>query len=758
MLKSTRHPLSREQFTKLRDARRLIKQQFGANFSLQSDDVTREVYKFALQSDSNELFWLFSELNQLASNPLSRPLNEEEFVLLRQAKHLINDEFAEELTLIDGDVMDKLYGFALDSTSEELFDVYSYLGSRPSHPSLGANDSSSRYFRHVREAKRMVTSEFDEDVKLRDGDALNTLVAFSERSGNTILVEMVEGLSQPSQAADGESRLLFAELSAPDFERLREAKLEIQNEFDEHFSMHTENALDDLYGFALRSESDTLFDLFCDLAGPQMADRKAIERDRDWFSKEQFILLRNARNVIRAEFGTTLDLRSGTLQDDLYQCSLRATEEHLFDLCWEFQQLRPPRGHEPTLPSKDEFRMLRRAVRLVDEEFSEVLNLHADRVEYDLYKYAVNSESDELFDLFTGLMGLPPNSKTSPPETMPALLSKNEFIALRVARQLIQSEFGERLPLEATDVLDRLYSYALDSADEELFDLHADLNEKAIKVGTVEEPQAVRTAERELPDTVSTEVTIAEARSQTPKIVSVEAQQDSYGDETGLKRIFNFWGGSSASEIPQQTTHATAANDESVHGDNASVEAQSRNESFPDMVVRAVEQAAPETLGQHANAAAENPKQKSRAKRIGVRKIRGNKAHVSTTKHGEPPVADRAVAQQVRSVELSSHDAEKGWFIRTLDNRMRIRLSNRLSVGTGGELLLAAPLGTASSATIELFGNTPMILVQEDWLRVNGVIVEDKCELSSGDEIGVADTTLKVEYSDVEPQSSPNTG
>jgi hypothetical protein len=43
----------------------------------------------------------------------------------------------------------------------------------------------------------------------------------------------------------------------------------------------------------------------------------------------------------------------------------------------------------------------------------------------------------------------------------------------------VQQEFDQHLALETADVLDRLYGYALDSEEEALFDLHAELNADA---------------------------------------------------------------------------------------------------------------------------------------------------------------------------------------------------------------------------------------------------------------------------------------
>jgi|GEM_PF-3574627 len=54
--------LSREQFSKLREARVLIKEEFSTTISLGSDDVFDEIYKYALESETEDLFHLHETL------------------------------------------------------------------------------------------------------------------------------------------------------------------------------------------------------------------------------------------------------------------------------------------------------------------------------------------------------------------------------------------------------------------------------------------------------------------------------------------------------------------------------------------------------------------------------------------------------------------------------------------------------------------------------------------------------------------------
>jgi hypothetical protein len=63
MLKATQPTITREQFGMLRDAKKLVKDEFGEELMLQQANVMDLLYQFALRSRNERLFELFSTLN-----------------------------------------------------------------------------------------------------------------------------------------------------------------------------------------------------------------------------------------------------------------------------------------------------------------------------------------------------------------------------------------------------------------------------------------------------------------------------------------------------------------------------------------------------------------------------------------------------------------------------------------------------------------------------------------------------------------------
>ena len=55
------------------------------------------------------------------------PLQREQFSMLREAKRLVTKEFSIELSLQDKNVLQRLYGFALESENERLFEIFNEL-------------------------------------------------------------------------------------------------------------------------------------------------------------------------------------------------------------------------------------------------------------------------------------------------------------------------------------------------------------------------------------------------------------------------------------------------------------------------------------------------------------------------------------------------------------------------------------------------------------------------------------------------------
>ena len=532
MLKPTRKTITKEQFRILREARRLIKLEFDAPFSLQSDTLMRDLYGFALRSENDELFDLFGEVNPTTEAPIEQPLDKSQFVMLREARHLVASEFQAELTLHDADVIDALNDFALRSETEELFDILTFLSSRPGAISLDPANPvlTGAQFAKLHAAKRLVKAEFNKDLSLTSDNVMDDLQAFALRSKNEALNDVVERL-QAETSPPANTAINFHSLDVHRFEQLRAAKRTIVDELDVIFSLHSATALDDLYRFALRSDGDELFDLFTELT--ITLPKQTPTSNPAWLSKEQFLLLRSARQSIRSEFDEVLELESETVLDELYTFALRSEEEQLFDIYSELHALSLPAGADIATAgaagdgpmSKAHFTMLRKARSLIKEEFSEELQLQSDLVQADLYKFALRSDADDLFDLHASLAELA--ATTSDGSLTPTqTLTKKEFSVLRIARGLVKEEFEVELALESADVLDRLYEFALQSDGERLFDLHAQLNEQA---AAAKPPQVQAAAPAPEPATVV-----------SPDIVP-EPQLEA-DTETPLKRIMSLFG------------------------------------------------------------------------------------------------------------------------------------------------------------------------------------------------------------------------
>ena len=58
---------NREQLALLREARTQIKHEFGESLQLSSEDVFQQVYRFAIRSKSEKLFYLHSQLASVAA-------------------------------------------------------------------------------------------------------------------------------------------------------------------------------------------------------------------------------------------------------------------------------------------------------------------------------------------------------------------------------------------------------------------------------------------------------------------------------------------------------------------------------------------------------------------------------------------------------------------------------------------------------------------------------------------------------------------
>lgn len=761
MLKPTENTLSRDQFVKLREVRQRVKDQFDEDFSLQTANVFNEVYRFALQSETNELFRLFSELNEISGHPLERPLNEEQFVLLREAKKLIHAELGEDFQLDVLGVMDALYEHAKTSEHEELLDIYMYLVSREECPPLTTG-----------------------------------------------------GLQKSTEA--GATDLAFEDISAPDFERLRDAKRSVLAEFDQVLSLHSQSALDDLYGFAVRSAGVEIFELFCELLAPQALSREESWQVQGWLSKEQFDLLRDVRARVKKEFDLVLDLRSDAILSDVYQHSLRASEEDLFNLCWAFQRTSAA-TETSMLPSKDEFRMLRQARTLVTEEFEQELQLQSDAVEYDLYKYAVSSNTDALFDLHTELMALPDRITPRSDFEGRAQLSREEFVLLRDARDFIQQEFDQHLALENADVLDRLYGFALDSEKEDLFDLHAELNtgateeqeeprrkqeqesEPAVVDPMWQSPRGSQVSDQEADtDTQSSkspkpagffsrlfgksEPEVAPATADGPEdqvsvvveTASVEetplVEETSLVEETpSVEETLSVEPVATAKSQPDVEVEPSAeADDEDTSNElaeepsdgDSSLEVEAMNSESPDQPDLLQQAESAEATGSDETAepteTAESRETVEPAKKdfgdLLVRAMQKERAGSTKSNAGQAQTAtpqsaeNAAKAISVGPLRSDLKVSDSNWYISTEKNHMQIRLTGPLAVGVDGELSFSTEADEPQGAWFDLVDGDPVVAFETVEVLVNGDPVDQLQALAAGDQIEVAGQRMQLDY------------
>ena len=771
MLKSTDNAMSREQFTKLRDARRLIEEEFRESFSLESDTVVSDLYDFALRSSANELFDLFEALQLISDKPVPQPLTKEQFVVLREARELIRREFDVELPLRAQDVMDRLDEFARRASDEVLLDLYVYLGTRRDHPKMRAEITPSVGARIVklREAQRLIKEGFDEDVVLTGESVADTVAEFAGRSDHGELRTIVEFLQQWTPGMQPGSALLFDELSAADFDRLREAKRAIAEEFDAGLSLHSDSSLDDLYRFSLESEEARLFELFADLIEAQWAAHADARPERNWLSKDQYVLLREARTSIRDEFDESISMQSETLQDDLYQFALKSEREDLFDVCNEFHRLRGAEGLTHDLPSKEEFRMLRRGRALIAEEFDEELQLQSDVLQSDLYRFAVRSESDELFDLHADLMGL--SERATPESVSGMLLSKEELAMLRGVRTLVREEFGDELMLDAEDVLDRVYGYALRSTGEELFDLHARLNADAqrdaethidVDIGKIPSAGGAPVdADPGKDDDASAEALEAEApvRADAPK--------------TGLKKWFSF-GGNKRNKRKEVTTRervgAVLALEPDAEPEPAGVIAPVAAEPVEKQAPPELDAAPDETAGVTHDAGDSDDGERQPERREGnafgdrlVRAMEQKPRTSGTNPKGRGQRSKKSGGAGAGRGEASWRDPIRtsvpvqpapasSWYVSSSDGRFGVRLLDDMSVGLDGEMFVGPAGMDLGCPTIELSGGQPVLTTKEATARVNETSVEGEYHLASGDLVVVGEVVLRVEF---QPGQSP---
>ena len=66
-----------------------------------------------------------------------KPLDREQFALLREAKRIVASEFDKEISLQDKDVLDQIYGYALESESDRLYEIFNTM-----HASLDSDQAS----------------------------------------------------------------------------------------------------------------------------------------------------------------------------------------------------------------------------------------------------------------------------------------------------------------------------------------------------------------------------------------------------------------------------------------------------------------------------------------------------------------------------------------------------------------------------------------------------------------------------------------
>lgn len=62
--------LRREQFIQLREARKLIKEEFSETISLTDDGVLDEIYKYALESENEALFDIFESFKNAGGSQI----------------------------------------------------------------------------------------------------------------------------------------------------------------------------------------------------------------------------------------------------------------------------------------------------------------------------------------------------------------------------------------------------------------------------------------------------------------------------------------------------------------------------------------------------------------------------------------------------------------------------------------------------------------------------------------------------------------
>jgi len=61
-------PINRDQFRLLREAKSLIKQEFNEVVNLQDEAILVKIYNYALDSENEELFSVYEQLNSVENN------------------------------------------------------------------------------------------------------------------------------------------------------------------------------------------------------------------------------------------------------------------------------------------------------------------------------------------------------------------------------------------------------------------------------------------------------------------------------------------------------------------------------------------------------------------------------------------------------------------------------------------------------------------------------------------------------------------
>jgi hypothetical protein len=69
MLQTSFQAITREQFKQLRRAKKLVKDEFQADLKLQDPKVMDKLYEYALESEGEELFEIFTALNGETAKP-----------------------------------------------------------------------------------------------------------------------------------------------------------------------------------------------------------------------------------------------------------------------------------------------------------------------------------------------------------------------------------------------------------------------------------------------------------------------------------------------------------------------------------------------------------------------------------------------------------------------------------------------------------------------------------------------------------------